>query len=415
MPDELSCLMSNLPPEILIVVFSFLHRLDLIKCLRVCWKWNNILRSPATWPSFVGVDQFKGTYEVGGVLCRSEVGVKNLCKSLSNLPGTITSLKMNVMDHRYELRSFICCFSSLEQLDIRLGIVTVRQILYVLNNCLSLRVLRLVVVKRLTGDQNITLNGPTALQQLDIGICEPPSGVLAYSLISQSPDLTSVRLDVLDVTEELTSGFGEKLEHLHLTIFGPLPRLSCTNLRVLYFSAIEISTDGDRVDLSSIRCLGIGFRSYSAEREFVKLMRFYNIGRNLECLTVDDATDIDMIGTLYIKAEDILRQAPNLKRLTIPWDLLEASEINQILESYHPLEIFYNDEFLLEEEEDELLQKKVADVTYTHRFRKHDQNTCTDCCKKNLTGAESSGSSAILKLLEETSCMFSSYEVDKLN
>jgi hypothetical protein len=151
-----------------------------------------------------------------------------------------------------------------------------------------------------------------------------------------------VRLDLSDTAEWLISGLGglgEKLEHLHLTIFGPLPRLSCTNLRVLNLSATEIITRGNGVDLSSIRCLGIEFGFYNAKRELVKLMQFYNIGRNLECFTVDDATDVDMIGTLDIKPGDILRQAPNLKKLTIPWDLLEASEINQMLESYRPLEI----------------------------------------------------------------------------
>jgi hypothetical protein len=169
-------------------------------------------------------------------------------------------------------------------------------------------------------DRNIILSRPTALQELSISVDGLP--LFTYSLISQSPDLTRLRLSVFDTTGEVTRCFGEKLEHLDLQIMGkhPLPRLGCMNLKSLYLGISRIHRaddedtleDGEAGDLSNIRCLTIStvLGEFHQDRA-IYIMRCYNIGRNPEGLILSNsARSVD------INLGDIRSQAPIVRTLT---------------------------------------------------------------------------------------------------
>jgi hypothetical protein len=138
-------------------------------------------------------------------------------------------------------------------------------------------------------DRNIILFKTTALRELSIQAYGHT--FFTYSLISQLPDFTRLKLTAIDATDEVTRGFGEKLEHLMVCGCEKLPRMGCMNLKSLHLWIWddinrENIFDGEAGDLSNIRCLTI---SSAVEGEHgldlaISVMRSYNIGRNLEGL-----------------------------------------------------------------------------------------------------------------------------------
>lgn len=42
-----------LPPDILVEVFTYLSRRDLLACSLVCIKWKNALHTPSLWSNMV--------------------------------------------------------------------------------------------------------------------------------------------------------------------------------------------------------------------------------------------------------------------------------------------------------------------------------------------------------------------------
>jgi hypothetical protein len=168
------------------------------------------------------------------------------------------------------------------------------------------------------------------------------------NLITQSPDLTRLRLTAIDTTDEVTRGFGEKLEHLHLQVQGKLPRIGCMNLISLDLFIFddredifddredlvedhEDIFDGEAGDLSTIRCLDITLiptEGAFSQDQAISVMRSYNIGRNLEGLMLySNSVPVE------IYWRDIGSQAPILRTLTTLVDKSYVSDSELMRES----------------------------------------------------------------------------------
>jgi hypothetical protein len=170
-------------------------------------------------------------------------------------------------------------------------------------------------------DRNIIFSRPTVLRELHIDEYGFP--LFAYSIISQSPDLTRLKLTANETTDEITRGFGEKLEHLMLCVQRKLPRIGCMNLKSL---SLQINTfelydedifdDSEAGDLSNIRCLDISLVSTEedelTQEQATSVMRSYNIGRHLEGLILFGHHE-----PVAVYWGDICSQAPILRTLTI--------------------------------------------------------------------------------------------------
>jgi hypothetical protein len=385
MPDETLCLISKLPPELLVIVFSYLDRLELIRCLAVSRVWNDILiNHSAVWPSHVCVTQDDDglLYKVEQIPCRDVYAAITICKLLSKLPGTIKSLKLELSAEE-TLCYFIGCFSSLESLQVLCCQIPSQDLLYILYANSTLRSLQLEILQGTTSnDQSIptALVRPTSLRELDLW-APPELSLLIFNLVSKSPDLTSLAIRYI-AAHELTRLISEKLEFLALPVDGHLPRLNCKILRALHLKVTELIIEDEEqpVDLSHVRCFGIHFGSDTkgAPEEHVQsIMQFYKIGHNLQCLTLTD--NLYEPCTRKIELREISGLIPNLETMTVAWPLLDSSSINHILDSCRNLEIFYYNYGRKSDYDEELLKNIVTSITDPHRYGPFNEEVCAVC------------------------------------
>jgi hypothetical protein len=188
-------------------------------------------------------------------------------------------------------------------------------------------------------DRNIILSRPTALRELSIESDE--LALFTYSLVSQSPDLTRLRLPSFDfdTSDEVTNCVGEKLEHLDLDIIEKLPRLGCVNLKSLYlhieYYDEDTLEDGEAGDLSNIKCLMIATEMGElSQDQAISVMRCYDIGRNLEGLVLSSNLE-----PVRIYGGDICSRAPILRTLTtlVGEAFLSDSELMREVVSYETI------------------------------------------------------------------------------
>jgi hypothetical protein len=373
----------RLPPEILRRILSRLDRKDLIGCLSTCKSWNNLLTTDLTvWPSNIYITQDPIFIYIEQIACHNQDQASNACQWLSNLPGVIKSLTVELPFYREDLNQFFgfdfssWLFSlenlyvkfrwilSLQKLHLDLADIWAEDILYILENVSSLRYLKLIA-DEVFGDQNIVLFNPTIL--IDLYISMPESQVLASSLISQSPELMNLTLLRIDIGVVPTGCFSHKLQFLSTILHGNLPELCCRNLTALHLLVKDIiSNDGQQQgDLSNVKYLDI-----DCNDDITKVMRFYSIGVNVVCLKVEMRGIVQNI-------VDVCRLTPNLKVLMISGNLPDAMEIDRLLAICHVLRIVCCGDKQISNRAKEILHAR--DVTVTNIGSQIYQETCTFC------------------------------------
>jgi hypothetical protein len=336
------------------------------------------------WPPYILVNKHHGVeeyYDVDGIRVSDPKHVRSLCETLSN-PGNVRELKMDFVSELKNIGPlFFKSFPSLEILYLIFATISIEDVVAILDTyCQALWSLELEDFSEfyLGPDQNIILSKPTALRELSIHSNGFP--LFTYSLISQSPDLTRLRLAAFDTTDEVTRCFGEKLEHLDICVTGKLPRIGCMNLKSLYLSIIEDREedifegredifDHDAGDLSNIRCLTISTEGCQLiQNQAISVMWSYNIGRNLEGLTLFSEYE-----PVSIYGGHICSQAPILRTLTLVYKSY-VSDSELLLESM-PYETIRE------------LEVRGGNVTVT-TGRRFAQRTCNTCKEVHLGGIE---------------------------
>jgi hypothetical protein len=386
------CWVGGLPPELLITVFSFLDTLQLIRSLGVCRYWRNTLsNNTALWPSYISVRKGGGYagleeyFRVDGIRVLHPKLVRSLCEKLSNL-GNVKVLNMTNHTLKGETETFgvpfFKSFPSLEILYLSGFTISIEDLAAILDTfCQALRSLYLSVYGYYefgyAPDRNIILSRPTALCELSIQSDQLP--LFTYSLVSQSPDLTRLRLPSFDFDPSEVTRCFEKLEHLELDVGERLPRLGCMNLKslCLHIEGIFIDDgtadlyiafifeDGEAGDLSSIRCLEISTEHILSQNQVISVMRSYNIGRNLEGLIL-----CSIYEPVRIHWADICSQAPILRTLTTLVDQSTVSDSELMRKS-------------MSHETQRELEARGVSVTVTH-WNWFDGEICKVCKEVHL-------------------------------
>jgi hypothetical protein len=375
--DLLRCV-DELPPEVLLMVFSHFDIYELVALLRVCKKWNDILVNNGTlWPSSVHILSHENFYSVGRVPCEDAQAVSRLCESLSRLPGTITSAELNfiLQEGTQELSCFLDNFTFLRELTLHLGAICNDDLAYVLNSIPTLRCLNVQARKTIRGS-DLILRQPTTLRELSIHM---PDNRLIISLVANSPDLNTLLIPRNVASNELTGRFGQNLEFLYLSLKDALPRIVCKSLKALHLRVGHVFTNGDSGDLSHVRHLMLEIPIHSIAN-CVTVMDYYNIGRNVECLTV--SSRVLKLNGLW---RDICCRTPNLKALTIlPWNNgLAGTDVKEILDCCKGLQIVYCSGICVTNDAKEELHARNITLSSRHWYRSIDSGICQMCLSIN--------------------------------
>jgi hypothetical protein len=303
---------TDLPVEMLEIIFSHLEAHELVKCRRVCKTWKEIVTiRDSLWPTEVIITREISAFcSVNGLQCDTLDDMAEVCKAMSKLGRKITSLVVNRPYPKTMMTFFVFrCFLPLENIDI-----DVQNLSYENVGCLldreSLRSLRSFKAQVSFWSGDVTkflnvLNFVRAQEIHELYISGHDCEAFASRLISISPKLSSLSLCTLNYSQIVISH--NHLSSLRLNFKNELPQLACPNLtklRLLVENHI-LARGTNNVPLK-VELLLLEYDDLNLD-DVKEIVSFYNLGSTVKCLMAHQ------INPPYQVREEIVALFPHLQ------------------------------------------------------------------------------------------------------
>jgi hypothetical protein len=339
--------MFRLPVELCIAVFSYLNFYQLLRVGAVCRQWQQIVLD-SLWPGNIAMwtrvnsdeweirwpdltDKEREIFECNPHTTRQVLQTLSRGSTKTLLVYYYTSI---IPEHVIDV---LTNFLSLQSLWLRTTSISSRSLISILQRLPQITVFHLYIdefhdtpIGRL---KRIQLN----LHSLYIDFSRHSRRATLHStlanIVEHSPHLHDLGVRGTGATEEWTTKLGNRITHLSINVDGNLPPIRAKRLKWLKLTVCcyrgHKPFEHRRCDLSYLTHLKL-YGSSSSEVE-LSIMKAYNIGENLEFLSVNSEPN-----------HEIFLTTPKLKRLrmidifSVPPDVCPMLQTVQTVQHSQP-------------------------------------------------------------------------------